>query len=1229
MADTFPAALTAVTWTCSGTNGGTCTASGSGSLNDLATLPINGSVTYSVSATVDLGPRGTVVNTATVTPPTGVTDPITSNNTATDTDAIVTGGTSCGTDPNLVGCWQMEEGSGSVLVDGSSFTNDANLFGSPAWAAGRVGTYSLDLNGSSQYAEAPDDASLDITNQITLAAWIKPETFSANPQGLINKAINGTGAAGTDGFELTLSSTGSTWPQKVFFRINQATSGDTYRVNSTTSYPIDGNTWMHVAATFDGTDLKLYINGQLEGTVSGVGQTIAVNSLPLTLGAQDGATPDRFYMGWMDDARVYNRALSASEIQQLAGAVTTYSLTVTKIGTGSGTVTSVPAGIDCGATCSSSFNENTLVTLTAAAAANSTFTGWSGAGCSGTGTCAVTMDAVKTVTATFTQNAACYTLTTTVSPAGSGTIDNTTAQNCTGGYTPGTTVELSAVPNTGYLFSSWSGGASGNTNPLSLTMDGNKSITAEFAVGPGAALDFGGTNAYVNFGNPAKLHLAQFTLETWFRRDGAGDTTQTGTDGSYATTLVARGRGEIEDPTVDLNYFLGIDGATNKLVADFEEGAGGTSPSLNHPVYGATTITNGVWHHVAATYDGTTWKLYLDGVLDGELAVGQPPAAAGNQYASLGAALTSTGAPDGFFDGVIDEARIWNRALSQAEIQAGINQELTTGSGLVARWGLNEGIGVAIHDSLASPAEGNILGTSYTWADGAPFNIPVPVTISGNAGVAGAVLSYTDGTQKTVTADGSGLYSLQVPYNWSGTVTPSKAGYTFLPAVKMFTNVTTNMVGQDFTASQDTYALTVNIVGSGTVTPDITPPYHLNDVVTLTAVPDNGWTFSGWTGCTGSGDTCSVTMDGDKTITAMFTENAVVLGEPSGSLVSWDESFAWTGTSKATWYELEVQTAGGTQMFDLWYTNTSAGCESDTSCVVLPAEAVNIVNGEYQWRVRDYGSYGYGSWTGWQSFTPPANAVLGDPVGALTSWDRSFEWTGVSAATYYYMQVQTASGGAVFDAWYTSGEAGCEGGTSCGVTPNQALHMNSGEYRWRLLDYGGYGYGRWTAWQSFSLDVPVASVSLGGPAGSLTSWDHSFGWTGFPDGTWYYLMVQTASGTPVFDAWYTSGEAGCDADTSCGISPVQALHLANGSYQWRILDYGTYGYGNWTAWQGFTLDIPPVGGILGEPVGEKTSWDHTLRVDGLPGFDLVLPAGAGAGWDAGVRCLVPEWAGGL
>lgn len=82
----------------------------------------------------------------------------------------------------------------------------------------------------------------------------------------------------------------------------------------------------------------------------------------------------------------------------------TYALSVSKIGTGSGTVTSSPPGIDCGATCSASFNYNASVTLSATAATGSTFTGWSGSGCSGTGTCTVTMDSVKAVTADFPLN---------------------------------------------------------------------------------------------------------------------------------------------------------------------------------------------------------------------------------------------------------------------------------------------------------------------------------------------------------------------------------------------------------------------------------------------------------------------------------------------------------------------------------------------------------------------------------------------------------------------------------------------------------------------------------------------------------------------------------------------------------------------------------------------------------------------------------------------------------
>jgi uncharacterized repeat protein (TIGR01451 family) len=87
VADTFPASLTC-TWTCAGAGGGTCTASGSGNLNDTVNLPSGGSVTYTASCTISAAATGSLTNTATVTAPAGVTDPTPGNNSATDTDGL-------------------------------------------------------------------------------------------------------------------------------------------------------------------------------------------------------------------------------------------------------------------------------------------------------------------------------------------------------------------------------------------------------------------------------------------------------------------------------------------------------------------------------------------------------------------------------------------------------------------------------------------------------------------------------------------------------------------------------------------------------------------------------------------------------------------------------------------------------------------------------------------------------------------------------------------------------------------------------------------------------------------------------------------------------------------------------------------------------------------------------------------------------------------------------------
>jgi plastocyanin len=90
----------------------------------------------------------------------------------------------------------------------------------------------------------------------------------------------------------------------------------------------------------------------------------------------------------------------SQRISNLATAPGTFGLTISRSGTGSGTVTSTPAGISCGSTCNASYTDGTSVTLTANPATGSTFSGWSGA-CSGTGSCTVTMSADQIVIADF------------------------------------------------------------------------------------------------------------------------------------------------------------------------------------------------------------------------------------------------------------------------------------------------------------------------------------------------------------------------------------------------------------------------------------------------------------------------------------------------------------------------------------------------------------------------------------------------------------------------------------------------------------------------------------------------------------------------------------------------------------------------------------------------------------------------------------------------------------
>jgi Divergent InlB B-repeat domain len=176
----------------------------------------------------------------------------------------------------------------------------------------------------------------------------------------------------------------------------------------------------------------------------------------------------------MSQARTVTAAFSAAPVNQ------TLSVTVT----GNGRVTSLPAGIDCGSTCSASFLQGAAVTLTAAPTAGQSFSAWGGA-CSGASlTCSVTVSAASTVTAAFVLTPpTAFALAVTVN--GSGTVSSQPAgiscgTTCTANFTAATSVTLTALPAAGQSLSAWSGDCSGAASTCVVPMDQARAVTTTF-----------------------------------------------------------------------------------------------------------------------------------------------------------------------------------------------------------------------------------------------------------------------------------------------------------------------------------------------------------------------------------------------------------------------------------------------------------------------------------------------------------------------------------------------------------------------------------------------------------------------------------------------------------------------------------------------------------------------------------------------------------------------------
>ena len=194
------------------------------------------------------------------------------------------------TKAELVGWWRFDEGSGTVANDSSGNGNDGTFNGDPQWAAGMLGG-ALEFDGTDDYVEVPDNESLHLWERFTLAAWIYQVESSSS------RIIDKIGAGTANGPHL------DTHPGTKL----RSCSGTC--ISTAADHTLEE--WHHVAVTFDEGDVKLYVDGSIEAEGSAP-SPLAGNSLPLRIGADsDGQS---LFHGLIDDARVYNRALTEAEI---------------------------------------------------------------------------------------------------------------------------------------------------------------------------------------------------------------------------------------------------------------------------------------------------------------------------------------------------------------------------------------------------------------------------------------------------------------------------------------------------------------------------------------------------------------------------------------------------------------------------------------------------------------------------------------------------------------------------------------------------------------------------------------------------------------------------------------------------------------------------------------------------------------------------------------------------
>jgi len=217
-----------------------------------------------------------------------------------------------------VGWWKLDAGSGSTAIDSGSGANNGTIVNSPSWVTGHIGAFALSLSAASaQYVSIGNPSAVQITGSMTMSVWINPTSIpstdgQANAAYVLSKGYSS--ANDTEGYLFRFEQVAGVQ----LLRCGTYTTGVDHIVDYTFSTDITTGTWYNIICRFDGSTWKIYLNGiekaSLTDSTGPQANTIGFN----IGGADNGTAIVRFFNGVVDDVRLYNRALTTTEITNLA-----------------------------------------------------------------------------------------------------------------------------------------------------------------------------------------------------------------------------------------------------------------------------------------------------------------------------------------------------------------------------------------------------------------------------------------------------------------------------------------------------------------------------------------------------------------------------------------------------------------------------------------------------------------------------------------------------------------------------------------------------------------------------------------------------------------------------------------------------------------------------------------------------------------------------------------------